>query len=324
MKKLLTLLLGFSMLLALASCGGKADNPPEVPGTQGEYYLEEVSGWWTVPAGFQEIALLYTFHVDPINCTATSYDDHGSVIASYTCWYDEYGFSIDTGDERGVITYLLFGDQLLDEAGYVCYERCDPMTPGDMPYTMEMLAGNWYKNGGDTTYLILTEEGYRLMQEETMTDSGLASLTNHTIQHDVSEHSGPVVALESALGLTSTLWVLEDGKVLYDDFHGDYYIKTTVPIDEAEKLSQSYAITRDEWYTGGENGHTLDFKFFGSLWLYTPGESTANTCVSVGTWAVSDDRISIIYADGTTQEIPLSAKELVSDYLNLTFARLAM
>ncbi len=328
MKKQFIILLVICLLLSLAACGNDVPDhtdPEETTDTSAgeitELTLASIAGWWTKPEGFEGLTILYTFSVDAENGILTSYDDYGNAIDTYACWCDRNGFSIDAGEIFGVSTYTFDGERLSDEDGNVHYVRCAPIDPNDAPYTMSDLIGAWYQNGNDAVYAVFDESGYRMETVGFVTENGTALATKHTTYYDASKYSGPAVSLENESGFSSTLWILDNGQTLYDDFRKNYYLRSSLTEEAYARLEEKYALIRDDWYTDGEDMRALVFSFYGELWLRSSDGNGTWTTEVIGNWDLRGDTVYLSYADGSTQEIDLSAENVVSDYCNQTFIR---
>ncbi len=327
MKKLLAFLFALCILFSFTACSDEDpyisdEDTDETNETGMSYTLESVSGWWTKPEGFNGLTGLYTFCVDAERGTLTSYDEYGTVLETYECWYDDSGFTIDAGDFFGIVTYAFDGNRLMDEEGTVHYVRRDPIDPNDAPYTLEALAGTWYKGGEDLESLILEGERYSEKFADMEMGGGKALLIKHTTYYDASEYSGPALSLEGDDGFSSTLWVMDSGKVLFDDFHEEIYVKEGLSEDEAATLLAKYAFMRDDWYTEGEGGAMLTVKFFGELWMHSPNDDGLTyTTKVIGKWSLSGGKILVTYTDGGSSEFDLSAEEMLLDCFDEPFIR---
>lgn len=307
MKKRLALLLVLCLCFALVACG-----------TNDGGDLDAVSGWWTKPDGYDGITILYTFFVDTEREIVISYDDYGSADEEYPCWYDESGFTIDCGEPFGAVTYILDGDTLLDEEGGIRFVRCEPIDPDEPPLPTGELTGTWYKNGEmDETAecLVLESNGYESKQYGISTESGNWSLTTTETYYNDFKHTGTTVEFENEEGFASlTLWVLEDGHILYDGFHDAFYIKDGLDSGVWAALCEKYALVRDSWVCE-EDGSTVQLTFFGEVFL-TVGSSAE----SIGQWEMTGGTLRLAYADGSTQECSV-AHELTVDYCGKSFVR---
>ncbi len=325
MKKWLILFLTVCTLFSLTACGEDPTESPDIPDEPTEITLEDIEGWWTKPEGFDGVTTLYTFSVDAENGKITSYGEYGTAVAEYPCWYEDGGFSIDADELFGVVTYGYVNDTLVDEYGDIHYVRCDPIDPDDAPYTLEDLYGTWYKEGSreeGTEMLIFDENGYRIEQFGIIMEEGTASVDKHTTYYDSSEYSGPAAELEPTDSMfSSTLWILDNGYVLYDETHEEYYIKDLADDATVAALNYKYAIIRDDWSTEGDSYMYLTFKFFGEVWLYEGDGMGNGETEIIGSWAVEDDgSISFAFKDGASETV-IPGDELYLEYCDATFRR---
>ncbi len=339
MKKRLWIAVTSCVLFALTGCGGSEpvyedevieetyeeevseDEASEDTYEETEVSLESFAGWWTKPEGFDGITILPTFSVDAESGTVTSYDDYGNAYEVYECWYDEYGFAIDCGELFGVVTYAFDGEQLLDEEGTVHYVRSEPLSAESAPYTVEDLMGVWYKKGNpeeDYEQIVIDENGYHTQQLGIETGNGSVLVKELHASYNDSEHVGPIADLEAESGfMSSNPWILEDGKVLFDDFHEVYYIKDSV--DEAERavLCEKYNLIIDDWQNDEEH-YYMNFSFYGTISLRS--DEIGLVPETVGIWDYADGILYLEFEDGTTQEIT-PADEIFVDYCGVNFTR---
>lgn len=312
MKKYLALIFALCLCIIMAACtsGGI--------GGGSEHTLDPVAGWWTKPYGYEGFTIPYTFRVDAESEAVISYDEYGNVSDEYPCRYDEAGFTVDCGDVFGSVTYILEGDTLLDEEGAVQYVRCEPIGPDAAPFSAEELTGVWNKNGETDEgieCLILEKDGYNTRQYGNVTGNGSWSITKvETLYNDIS-YTGPAVEFEVESGFPpEALWVLEEGNILYDDFHGEFYIKAGIDDAAWQSLCEKYALVRDSWECA-EDGSSVRFAFFGEVIL-----GSGSTMESIGKWRFTDGTLRLEYADGSVREYE-AIDEMSIDYGGKAFAR---
>ncbi len=310
MKKYLVLFLVLCFCIISSACAldSNGDN------NRSKYTLESVAGWWTKPEGYEGMTLIYTFFVDIESETVISYDDYGNVSAEYPCRYGESGFTIECGDAFGNVTFIFDDNTLLNEEGTIQYVRCEPLSSDSAPISIEELPGVWYKNGetdDGSEHLILEDNGYRT--EQFSIESGNGSWSLLKANYNDSSYTGPALDFEEESGFPpETLWVLENGAILYDDFHGDFYIKDG--IDTWQALCLKYGLIRDSWECE-EDGNTIRLAFFGEIIL-----SSESTTESIGKWKITDGTLYLEYVDGNAQECD-AIDEMTVDYGGKSFTR---
>lgn len=315
MKKCAVLLLALLLCIAMVACASNdIDDDPAPDGS--EYTMDSVAGWWTKPDGYQGLTLIDTFCVDAERELVVSYDDYGHVSDEYPCRYDESGFTIECGDVFGDVTFYFENETLLDEEGGIQYVRCEPLSSDSAPASIAELTGVWYKNGETDEFseqLLLEDRSYRTQQFNLESGNGSWSLLESN--YNDSSYTGPTLDFEHETGFPpATLWVLEDGAVLYDDFHGDYYIQDGVDMETWQFLCAKYELIRDSWECE-EDGSSLRFAFFGEVLL----EEDA-VAQSIGWWSMTDTTLHLEYVDGNAQECD-TMDEIMIDYCGKAFTR---
>lgn len=308
MKKYLTLLFSLCLCFSLVACASE-NNSSDDPPKGSEYTLESVAGWWTKPEGYEGMTLLYTFCVNTESEIVISYDDYGNISDEYPCWYDENGLTIECGDVFGNVTFLFDDNTLLDEEGTIQYVRCEPLSSDSAPISTEELPGVWYKNGetdDGSEHLVLEDNSYRTEQFDIESGNGSWSLLK--ANYNDSSYTGPALDFEEESGFPpETLWVLEDGAILYDDFHGDFYIKDGVDMETWQALCTKYKLIRDSWECE-EDGSSVRFAFFGEVLL-----DKVSVTQSIGWWKMTDTMLYLEYVDGNVQECDTIDKIMI-DY----------
>lgn len=313
MKKLLTIFLAICLLLTLVACGN--DN---IDGNITDYTLEDVAGWWTKPDGYDGITLLYTFLVDAEREVVIGYDDYGNACDEYPCTFDGSGFTIDSGEPFGCVTYVFDNDKLLDGDGNLRYVRCEPLDTDSAPYSKDDLMGVWYKNGdknNENECLSLDENGYETRQYDIVSGNGTWSIAKVETHYGDLSYIGAAVEFEGeSVFSPSDMWVLEHGNILYDDFHGDYFIKEGLDSDTYEKLSNKYGLIRDTWECA-EDRSSVRLTFFGGVIL-----TVGSLDETIGTWQMTDGTIRLEYSDGNVREYE-AEDEMSIEYSGKAFVR---
>lgn len=210
----------------------------------------------------------------------------------------------------------------------------DPIYPDDPVYddettapteaaalTIDDLQGVWYKDGkiGDEqTKLIIDGDVYYTEVLGSISESAYLSVEQMSAAHLGLAYTGPVLALERMIGIISpNLWILDGGRVIFDEFFAHFYVSAELSEDERAHLIAKYDIIRDAWCSK-TNTNVLDFAFDGSVTLI-PGDGVSES-IPYGTWQFSEGKITLTGLDGTIEEIA-NGNEIAVASLGLTFKR---
>ncbi len=321
MKGFAPILLALLLLLSMTACGGEEpyyDDPVEPVNV--ECTLDTLSGWWRKPDGYAGITVMPIFSLDPANATITVHDDYGNPLDTYDCWCDDAGLTIDAGEVFGLVTYTYDGYDLLDEEGTVHYVRCDPISPDDAPVQASDLVGIWYENGKQNGNIDIGADSYTMYMMLSPADSGPYSVTSHKTYYSHTEYSGPAVIFSSEDGFSTEMYIVEEGKVLFDDYHGYFYVQDP----EDTHLVEKYGYARDIWqHQDGELFHELKFHFSGEVWFSTTEDGGSYETQTIGTWDYADGAIILTYSDGSVETFDAAGgfpEELTSELLGYTFS----
>ncbi len=307
MKNVWILLLSLCILFSLAACGDDvSDDTPAV------LTLSNVAGYYKTHELYEGETPIDHFYVDADAATVTILDNFGERTDEvYACFCDENGFSIDFADDRGIVTYLHSGTVLMDMTEEPVFKYYDGYASNrdalntSATVTLDELYGTWYRDGvigGDEEVQIVIEEaGYHVVWGGEVGETAANQLIDLGAGYLGMEYEGATLQVDPFLGpFSSTLWVFEDGTVLYDDLFRRYYLKDSVT-DEAQRayIRDKYDLIRDAWPNTDDTG-VIEFGFDGQV-RTLDGDGFGSEVI--GTWQYADGIVRMTYTDGTTEDV---------------------
>ncbi len=314
MKKLLSLLLAVMLLLTIAACG---EDAPPTPKTT----LEECDGWYERSQVWEDSLPGEIMHIDAASATATLYDEFYTELGSYPCRCDESGLQIDLDEPIGTVVYFITGSVVDDADGNWLYTYFDKlgqdMQVARRDFTLDDIVGTWYRDGDRSDYkLVVTDEVYYTEYDGEMGDEYPASVVTKSAESLGIDYEGSALEVDPFAGPFSfTLWILEDGRIMYDDFERRFWAKDTVTDDELPYLTMKMDVIRDAWCA--EDGSVIEFHFDGTVKAL---EGDSREFERIGTWTLIKDVIQIKFDDGGGENIQF-ADEITVEALGKTYER---
>ena len=320
---------------ALSACGDESSLEGELPESTVSSAEEQLAenplaiyeGWWHRPDNYisEVVSMVDIFQVNADSGTWTVYNEYGFAGETLSCYGDESSLTLDLS-ALGEATLFFDGTNFTDESGNIEFVRGEAL---DAKIAQDTISGVWYEGGtteGSASIYLFDDSSYKhQLSGEVLLSTGSFEMGSYL------DSQLPYVALtepDSMFGYAD--YMLVDGKLLYDAFKAEFYVHESVlETPQGEQYTNMGRLICGTWkevkeYDGKPEvmidfGDVPEGDFAYITWVGENGSYVSENS-EVGKWQVTQDgKITLTFADGTTEDVDFSGDTFTVEHYNTTF-----